>query len=97
MAESVLHGPLAYCYPTQISNRLPQALDKKTQELRGVIVCKLENHRGGTYRGYIAMLAVEPEYRGQGIATKLVRIAVDAMDQLQADEVWIEIFAAKGC
>ncbi|KAI9801665.1 MAG: N-alpha-acetyltransferase mak3 [Piccolia ochrophora] len=35
--------------------------------LVGVVVSKLEPHRGGPLRGYIAMLAVNEGYRGQGI------------------------------
>lgn len=54
--------------------------------LVGVVVSKLESHRGAQ-RGYIAMLAVREEYRGQGIATNLVRMAIDAMIELNADEV----------
>jgi GNAT superfamily N-acetyltransferase len=38
-------------------------------------------------RGYIAMLAVTEEYRGKGVATKLVCRAVDAMVERDADEV----------
>ena len=38
-------------------------------------------------RGYIAMLATRTEYRGRGIATKLVRLAVDKMIEQDADEV----------
>jgi len=55
--------------------------------LVGVIVCKLEPHRGGPRRGYIAMLATQQSHRGQGIATKLVRMAVDKMIENDADEV----------
>lgn len=61
------------------------ALDEH-ETLVGVVVSKLESHRGAQ-RGYIAMLAVREEYRGQGIATKLVRMAIDAMIELDADEV----------
>lgn len=53
----------------------------------GVVVSKLEPHRGGALRGYIAMLAVREEYRGRGIATRLVRMAIDAMIARDADEV----------
>ncbi|KAI9929183.1 N-alpha-acetyltransferase 30 [Aspergillus wentii] len=53
----------------------------------GVVVSKLEPHRGGPLRGYIAMLAVSEEYRGRGIATRLVRMAIDAMIAGDADEV----------
>ena len=37
----------------------------------GVIVCKLDRHMRGSrlIRGYIAMLSVDPRYRGQGIGT----------------------------
>lgn len=38
-------------------------------------------------RGYIAMLATRQEYRGQGIASKLVRMAVEKMIKKDADEV----------
>lgn len=48
---------------------------------------KLEPHRGGPMRGYIAMLAVREEHRGKGIATNLVKMAIDAMIQRDADEV----------
>ncbi|KAI9873864.1 MAG: N-alpha-acetyltransferase mak3 [Pleopsidium flavum] len=58
--------------------------------LVGVVVSKLEPHRGGALRGYIAMLAVKEEYRGKGIATKLVRMAIDAMIERDADEVALE-------
>ena len=37
----------------------------------GVIVCKLDRHMRGSrlMRGYIAMLSVDPRYRGRGIGT----------------------------
>lgn len=38
-------------------------------------------------RGYIAMLAVREGFRGKGVATKLVRMAVDTMIERDADEV----------
>lgn len=62
------------------------AMDDK-DEMVGVVVSKLEPHRSGPLRGYIAMLAVREEYRGRGIATKLVRMAIDAMIERNADEV----------
>nr|POE75785.1 n-alpha-acetyltransferase 30 [Quercus suber] len=65
------------------------ALDD-SNELIGVIVCKLEPHRGGPMRGYIAMLATRSSHRGQGIATKLVRMAIDAMIAQDADEIALE-------
>src|ERR1700742_3365436 len=42
-------------------------------KLAGVVICKLEPHRGGPMRGYIAMLATKDKFRGKGIATTLVR------------------------
>lgn len=65
-----------------------QAVDEQ-DDLTGVIVCKLEPHRGGPMRGYIAMLATREEYRGRGIASKLVRMAVEKMIEKDADEVCI--------
>ena len=56
----------------------------------GVVVCKLETHRSGPFRGYIAMLAVQESHRGQGIATKLVCMAIDAMAARNADEIVLE-------
>ncbi|CAA9957365.1 l-a virus gag protein n-acetyltransferase protein [Pyrenophora teres f. maculata] len=68
-----------------------QALAPTTPpSLIGVITCKLEPHRSGTYRGYIAMLATQEEYRGRGIATQLVRLAIDAMTTRNADEIVLE-------
>ncbi|MCJ1259943.1 N-alpha-acetyltransferase mak3 [Lignoscripta atroalba] len=60
------------------------------ENLLGVVVSKLEPHRGGPLRGYIAMLAVKEEHRGKGIATKLVRMAIDAMIERDADEIALE-------
>ncbi|KAK3670657.1 N-alpha-acetyltransferase 30 [Recurvomyces mirabilis] len=65
------------------------ALDDQ-DNLVGVIVCKLEPHRGGPMRGYIAMLATRSGYRGRGIATELVRMAVDKMIAKDADEIALE-------
>jgi peptide alpha-N-acetyltransferase len=55
-----------------------------------VIICKLESHRSGTFRGYIAMLAVQESHRGRGIASKLVKMAIEAMTARDADEVVLE-------
>ncbi|KAK2751743.1 N-alpha-acetyltransferase mak3 [Onygenales sp. PD_40] len=65
------------------------AMDENNN-LIGVVVSKLEIHRGGPLRGYIAMLAVREEYRGKGIATKLVCMAIDAMISRDADEIVLE-------
>lgn len=65
-----------------------KALDDD-DNLIGVIVCKLEPHRGGPMRGYIAMLATRKDYRGHGIATSLVKMAIEKMISEDADEVSI--------
>jgi peptide alpha-N-acetyltransferase len=67
-----------------------QALHPTTSSLIGVIICKLEPHRSGPFRGYIAMLAVSSPYRGRGIASKLVSMAIDAMAARDADEIVLE-------
>ena len=66
-----------------------QALDEQNV-LAGVVVSKLEPHRGGPMRGYIAMLATKSEHRGKGIATTLVSKAIDAMIERDADEIALE-------
>ncbi|KAJ4419286.1 N-alpha-acetyltransferase 30 [Neurospora sp. IMI 360204] len=69
------------------------ALHPVDSSLIGVIICKLEphaSHSPPTLRGYIAMLAVSSQYRGHGIATELVRRAIDAMAQRDADEIVLE-------
>ncbi len=58
--------------------------------LVGVVICKLESHRGGPMRGYIAMLATKDAYRGKGIATTLVSKAIDLMIEKDADEIALE-------
>ncbi|KAH8592367.1 acyl-CoA N-acyltransferase [Bisporella sp. PMI_857] len=69
------------------------ALDQPTDKLIGVVVCKLETHQSHsppTLRGYIAMLAVTTTHRGHGIATTLVKKAINAMIERNADEVVLE-------
>ncbi|PWN39461.1 acyl-CoA N-acyltransferase [Ceraceosorus guamensis] len=56
----------------------------------GVIVSKLEAHRGRHQRGYIAMLSVAPEWRGRGVATRLVQRAVRALVEGGAQEIVLE-------
>ncbi|KAL4873384.1 hypothetical protein BDV12DRAFT_77517 [Aspergillus spectabilis] len=64
--------------------------DTKEETMVGVVISKLEPHRNGPLRGYIAMLAVSEGYRGKGIATRLVRMAIDAMVGRGADEIALE-------
>uniref|UniRef100_A0A182PK53 N-terminal methionine N(alpha)-acetyltransferase NatC n=1 Tax=Anopheles epiroticus TaxID=199890 RepID=A0A182PK53_9DIPT len=56
----------------------------------GAIVCKLDIHRQETRRGYIAMLAVDKDYRKLKIGTTLVQKAIQAMVEDHADEVVLE-------
>ncbi|VVC29872.1 Acyl-CoA N-acyltransferase,GNAT domain [Cinara cedri] len=55
----------------------------------GAIVCKLDGHRK-VRRGYIAMLAVDENYRKQHIGSNLVLNAIEAMVNDGADEVVLE-------
>jgi N-alpha-acetyltransferase 30 len=67
------------------------ALDGNSNNtLCGVVVCKLEPHRRGPLRGYIAMLATETSFRGKGIATTLVSKAIDLMIERGAEEIALE-------
>lgn len=56
----------------------------------GAIVCKLDLHRKVIRRGYIAMLAVDENYRKRGIGSTLVRRAIQEMIAGKADEVVLE-------
>ena len=76
-----------------------QALDPLHDGLIGVVICKLEphiSHSPPTLRGYIAMLAVSSTHRNHGIATTLVRKAIDAMIERNADEVVLETEESNG-
>ncbi|KFM77748.1 N-alpha-acetyltransferase 30, partial [Stegodyphus mimosarum] len=56
----------------------------------GAIVCKLDVHKKHSRRGYIAMLAVDENYRKRKIGSNLVLKAIHAMVQDNADEVVLE-------
>lgn len=68
-----------------------KALDEEDR-LLGVVICKLEPHTSCPLRGYIAMLVVLKEFRGKGIATQLVKMAIDAMIAKDAYEVRVDRF-----
>jgi peptide alpha-N-acetyltransferase len=57
----------------------------------GVIISKVEPHRNVRMRGYIGMLVIEPEYRGQGIALSLVHLTIKTMEEKDhVDEITLE-------
>jgi len=58
-------------------------------ECIGVIVSKLDNHRG-LYRGYIAMLAVATPYRKHKIGSMLVSKSIEVMIKHNCEEVVLE-------
>jgi peptide alpha-N-acetyltransferase len=88
----VLYGMFVLVFNQVLSygTNIPKALHPSTSALIGIIICKLEPHRSGTYRGYIAMLAVSSLHRGRGIASRLVSMAIEAMTTRGADEVVLE-------
>ena len=59
-------------------------------ECVGAIVCKLDLHKKVSRRGYIAMLAVDSNYRKQKIGSTLVKKSIEAMIEDEADEVVLE-------
>ncbi|CAG7786027.1 unnamed protein product [Allacma fusca] len=56
----------------------------------GVIVCKLDVHKQINKRGYIAMLAVDENYRRKKIGSNLVLKSIRAMAEEDADEIVLE-------
>lgn len=56
----------------------------------GAIVCKLDMHKKMVRRGYIAMLAVDSDYRRRKIGSHLVLKAIKAMIADDCDEVVLE-------
>lgn len=61
----------------------------------GAIVCKNGLYKNNIKRGYIAMLAVNENYRRKRIGSNLVKKAIIAMQQMEADEVSAVWFALK--
>ena len=59
-------------------------------ECVGAIVCKLDLHKKVSRRGYIAMLAVDSSHRKKRIGSTLVKKAIEAMVEDEADEVVLE-------
>ncbi|KAM6493458.1 Acyl-CoA N-acyltransferase [Amanita muscaria] len=69
---------------------LAHSSDPQISEPVGVIVCKQGMHRDRANRGYIAMLSVRKEWRNRGIASTLVRTAIETMKEDGADEVVLD-------
>lgn len=72
---------------------ITQALHPVDSSLIGVIICKLEtlaSHSRPTRRGYIAIVAVSAPFRGYGVATALVKQAIEIIAGRGADEVVLE-------
>lgn len=66
------------------------AVDAKSSETLGVIICKQSLHRNGKERGYIGMLSVRKTARKRGIGKSLVNLSIQAMHKANADEVILE-------
>jgi peptide alpha-N-acetyltransferase len=63
---------------------------KTNKKLIGTIVCKLEGGEENNQSGYIAMLAVDVNYRKQGIGMKLVNAGIENMISMGCREVILE-------
>lgn len=75
-----LHGWPELCYLAMVGDQCV-----------GTIVCRLEREsRTQLMSGYIAMLAVDSNFRKRGIGTKLVKLAVMQMKIKNADEIVLE-------
>jgi ribosomal protein S18 acetylase RimI-like enzyme len=68
-----------------------QAMDSTRGVIVGAIVCKLDVHKKMVGRGYIAMLAVDKDYRKRRIGSNLVLKAIQAMIAGDADEVSLAV------
>ena len=63
--------------------------DPSALTMIATIVCKLEGE-GDSMQGYMAMLAVDENYRKRGIAQKLVNMVIDRMAEDGCREVMLE-------
>lgn len=63
----------------------------KNNEIIAVIISKVESHRNVRLRGYIGMIVVLPEYRGNGIANCLIKLTIrDMIERDKVDEIMLE-------
>jgi N-alpha-acetyltransferase 30 len=60
------------------------------EKLVGVVISKADNHRGKRLRGYIAMLAVDSNFRKRRIGTNLVCLTIKGMEIMKCDECVLE-------
>lgn len=82
---------LAYDDSTSGENGVGSSgIDVQRDRPIGCIVSKIDTHRKCRRRGYIGMLTVNKEYRGQGIAKKLIELTIEAMINDQCDEIMLE-------
>lgn len=63
--------------------------DPTNQKMIATIVCKLEGE-GESMQGYMAMLAVDKDYRKKGIGKALVTMVIDRMVEDGCKEVMLE-------
>eukprot|EP01037_Dinobryon_pediforme_P046318 gene46318-59499_t len=72
--------------------RAEEGIDSpRIRKLVGTIVCKLDsNELTGLQSGYIAMLAVDSNYRKRGIGLKLATDGIDRMISMGCREVVLE-------
>jgi ribosomal-protein-alanine N-acetyltransferase len=68
-------------------------------QIVGYIMCRIEHGFSDIKRlrfvrkGHIISIAVMPEYRRAGIASELVKEALDALQEMKADECYLEVRA----
>ncbi|ODV93425.1 hypothetical protein PACTADRAFT_52016 [Pachysolen tannophilus NRRL Y-2460] len=64
---------------------------KSNNEIIGVIISKSEPHRNTRIRGYLGMLAINPTYRSNGIAKRLIEMNINNMIKFyKVDEIILE-------
>lgn len=71
-----LHGWPSLCF---LAHAPPEDGDGGEGPCIGIIISKCDESKRGVMRGYIAMLAVDPAWRSQGIASRLVKMACTAV------------------
>lgn len=65
--------------------------EEGSTKIIGVIITKVEPHRDVRMRGYIGMLVIDPQFRGKGLAKKLVKLSISKMIEWDnADEIMLE-------